>query len=411
MTTISEIADLIEKQGEAVQEFRAKQIARIDALEKETLELAKKAGRPWADGVAPTAIQHETWVDTKTGKAVPVLKHGESLVALQKSQRAAHGMDEYAAMPSIGRVLRGIVLGGAAKDAHELEAERKSLNIFSDPSGGYTVSDSLASQWIDTLRAQMVLSKAGAVTFPMDTGQVAIARVTADPTISWHGESVALPEAAPTFGKVTLNAKTCVCLVKLSLELAQDSVNIETQLENVITKAMAAAIDSAGMNGVTTDAAAAPTGLFNASGINAISTVGAPTSWDFVVDAIYELMADNVLLENIGALIGHPAIWKKLRKLKTGISSDLTSLVPPPEIAALQKLWTTAAPFTSGSTCSAIIGDWRDLVFGVRKDIQVRVLTEAFMGSNLQVAVLAYARVDFAPTRATSFCVMPGITI
>ena len=48
---------------------------------------------------------------------------------------------------------------------------------------------------------------------------------------------------------------------------------------------------------------------------------------------------------------------------------------------------------------------------GVRKDINVRVLSEAFMGSNLQVAVLAYARVDFAATREQSFCTLEGITV
>jgi len=111
------------------------------------------------------------------------------------------------------------------------------------------VTGALADTWIDYLRAAMVLSRAGARTPPMDTGQVSIARVTADPTVSWHGESVALPDTAPTFGKVTLNAKTAVCLVRLSLELAQDSANIESQLQGVMTNAMAGAIDSAGLNG------------------------------------------------------------------------------------------------------------------------------------------------------------------
>jgi len=404
MSDMNEVLRLIEVQGKALDEFEHKQIARIDNVEKYLREIEKKAGRPRADGDGntPAPATREAWIDTKSRKAVPVLVHADKLASLEQRPAGA---------PSLGRMLRGIVLGGAAHDARELEEERKAANIFSDTSGGFTVSGALSNEWIDYLRAAMVLSRAGARTLPMDTGQVSIARVTADPTISWHGESVALPEAEPTFGKVTLNAKTCVCLVKLSLEISQDSANIEQILEQVITKAMAAAIDSAGMNGVTVDAGAAPGGLFNLSGINALSTVGAPTSWDFVVDAIYELMADNVAMENIGAMVGHPAIWKKLRKLKTGISSDLTSLVPPPEVAALPKLWTTAAPFTGGTTCSAMIGDWREMIFGVRKDITVTVLREALMGSNLQVGVLAYARVDFAATRATSFCAMPGITI
>lgn len=405
---VAEVISLIETQAKKADEFRAVQTARIDNVEKWAREIEKKAGRPGAElqGTfgpdSHAAAAHETWIDVKSKKSVPVLRHDQSLAALETKAES---------QPSLGRVLRGIVLGGTAHDAHELEAERKSMNIFGDPSGGYTVSGALSSQWIDSLRAQMVLSRAGAVTFPMDAGQVGIARVTADPTCTWRGESVALPEASPTFGRVNLNAKTVVCLVKMSLELAQDSANIEQQLQNVIVNAMAAAIDSAGLNGSATDQAAAPDGIYNASGINQISTVGAPTDYSFVLDGMYELLADNVSMTSIGALIGHPKIWRKLAGLKTGITSDLTTLVQPPEVAAVPKLWTTAAPFTGGTTCSAIIGDWRDLVFGVRKDIQIRVLSESFMGSNLQVAVLAYARVDFQPTRATSFCVMPGITI
>jgi HK97 family phage major capsid protein len=126
---------------------------------------------------------------------------------------------------------------------------------------------------------------------------------------------------------------------------------------------------------------------------------------------MYELALDNVAMENIGAFVAHPAVWKKLRKLKSGIASDNTPLTMPAEIAALPKLWTTAAPLTSGTTAAGIIADWRDLLFGVRKGINVRVLSEAFMGSNLQIAVLAYARVDFAATRAESFCTMEGITV
>ena len=88
----------------------------------------------------------------------------------------------------------------------------------------------------------------------------------------------------------------------------------------------------------------------------------------------------------------------------------LRNPLSPDEVAKLRKLWTTAAPL-SGGDATAVIADWRDLLFGVRKDITVRVLSETFMGSNLQIAMLAYARVDFAATRAQSFCTLEGITV
>ena len=346
MSAVDEVLAQIEKLDQ-------KNAARYKALEMDIRDIEKKAGRPFAgagtefDSPTSLAATHETWIDVKSKKSVPVLRHNQSLAALEKRD---------ASQPSLGRVLRGIVLGGAAHDAHALETERKSMNIFSDTSGGYTVNGGLSDMWIDNLRAQMVLSRAGALTLPMDTGEVTIARVTADPSISWKAESAAITDTEPTFSKVTLSAKTCVCLVKLSLELSQDAANIEQILQQTITNAMAAAIDNAGMNGVSTNAAAAPGGIYNASGINTISTVGAPTSWDWALDGIYELLEDNVALSDVGALIAHPKVWVKMAKLKTGITSDKTTLVPPPEVAAIPKLWTTAAPYTSGTTCRAV---WR----------------------------------------------------
>ena len=97
--------------------------------------------------------------------------------------------------------------------------------------------------------------------------------------------------------------------------------------------------------------------------------------------------------------------------MKSGLSGDNTSLTMPEEVARMPKLWTTAAPFTGGTTAKAVIGNWSDLLFGVRKNIELRVLREAFLGSNLQIAVLAFARCDFAATRAASFCTAEGITV
>lgn len=398
-----ELIDLLKKQGQTFEEFKQVQSNRFKTLESEISELAIKAGRAKLFGsVIADAKQLEHYIDTKSGKAVPVLMHGDKLSLLEQKENST---------PSIGRVLRGIVLGGRASDAAELAEERKALSIDSDPSGGYTVAGALSSEWIDILRSNMVLSKAGARTLPMETSSLTLARVVNDPTISWHGENGDISAAEPTFGAIELTAKTCVCLVKLSLELSQDSANIEQILQSTINNAMAAAIDRAGLVGVTTNAGAAPAGVMNLANRNKVTAIGAPTSWDFLVDGMYELALDNVPMENIGAFIGHPAIWKKMRKLKTGITNDNTPLTMPAEIAALPKLWTTAAPLTGGTTASGIIADWRDLIMGIRKDITVRVLSETFMGSNLQIAVLAYARVDFAATRQDSFCTLEGITV
>ncbi|MCB2007565.1 MAG: phage major capsid protein [Rhodoferax sp.] len=401
-TSMDTLADLVRKQGETLEEWRKKQESKLKAFESDLVELAKKGARPGGGGAGGAlAPKNETWIDAKSGKQIQILSNDHRMLDQEQSSQGN---------PSVGRLLRGLVLGGRADDARELEDERKAMGGSVGPDGGFTVTGALSAEWIDRLRSKMVLVDAGARTVPMPAGTLSLARVTGDPTISWHGENHDITATKPTLGQVTLTARTVVCLVKMSLELSQDSANIEQILSNTITQAMANAIDSAGLVGVNVDAGAAPSGITGLDGRNTVTSIGAPTTWDFLVDGMYELLADNVPMESIGAMVSHPAVWKKMRKLKTGITNDNTPLMAPDEVAKLRKLWTTAAPL-SGGDATAVIADWRDLLFGVRKDITVRVLSETFMGSNLQIAMLAYARVDFAATRAQSFCTLEGITV
>jgi len=98
-----------------------------------------------------------------------------------------------------------------------------------------------------------------------------------------------------------------------------------------------------------------------------------------------------------------------LAKAKTGITSDKSPLAKP-SILTQPFLPTTAVDSgTSPPSSTMFVGDWRDLLYGVRADITVRVLNEMFMGSNLQIGVLCYARVDFAGAREQSFCTLEGV--
>ena len=230
-----------------------------------------------------------------------------------------------------------------------------------------------------------------------------------------------MPLSTPTFGRLNLRAKTVACVVRISLELAQDAANIEQQLSNVITSAMASTIDAAGLVGVDLASteptagsgglAAGPTGVFDLANRNTVLAIGAPTNYDFIIDGVYALLNSNVPQANIGALIGHPAVWRKLQKLKTGIASDQTALPMPGEIASLPKLWTTSAPL-SGSTAKCEMGNWSDMIMGIRQGITVRVLSATGeMHRALQLVVLAYARVDFGVARPKSFVTLEGITV
>lgn len=256
----------------------------------------------------------------------------------------------------------------------------------------------------------MVLNRAGMTTVPMETGTVSIAKLTGDVTAGWHGENAALSSSDPTFGQAVLRAKTVYDVARLSVELAQDSENIEGILQRSLTEKLAHAIDSAGLVGISTDAAAAPGGVFDLDGRSIIDTVGEPANYDHLLDGYYGLLSSDVSESAIGAAIAHPKYWRKMAGFKTGISGDQTTLAMPPEIARLPKFKTTAAPL-DGSTAKIVMGAWADLLYGVRLQLQVRVLQEAYLGSNLQLGIIAYARCDFVATRPAAFCTIEDIDL
>jgi len=364
-----------------------------------------EAGRDRPKAATRDVPSTDVWVDRKSGERVHVLEHKQRVADLEPNKTGV----------SLGRWLRGVVLGDKADDSKELADERKALATTPDASGGYTVPKPLALDFIDLLRANMVLSQAGARTVPMARKTLGMARVTGDPTVTWHIQNASIAETVPTLGAVVLNAHTAVSVVKFSLEIAQDSINIEELLTRTLSGALATAIDAAGLAGtgtVTSPVGNSPTGVAAFANRNTVTSIGVPSNWDFVANGIRELLVDNVPLERIGGLVMSPLLWSKMSKLKTGISSDQTALPMPPHMQGRPLFVTTAAADTGSPVrTTAYIADWTDLLFGVRQEVSVRILNEAYFASNLQFAMVAYARVDFQPVRPASFCTLEGVTV
>lgn len=117
--------------------------------------------------------------------------------------------------------------------------------------------------------------------------------MASDPVAAWRAENAAVTETAPTFDAVTFQPKSLACLVKVSLELLQDSVNVEEALTNALVRSLAVTLDQACLFGDGTGNA--PVGLFSTTGISTVSmgTNGASADYDAFVDALYELEQAN----------------------------------------------------------------------------------------------------------------------
>lgn len=330
------------------------------------------------------------WVDQK-GEPVRVLRNTESW-----SEHEARGV-------SLGDTVRAMITGPRN------DTERRALAEGTSSAGGYTVPAPLATWYIDRMRAQSVAVRAGAMTVPMSSQTLAIARLETDPTIGWRAENAAIAEGDPTFGRVLLTAKSLAGIVKISRELLMDTVNAGAIIEAALSKTMALEIDRAAIWGDGTSDS--PTGVVNTSGINSVSmgTNGAAlASYDKLIDAVYELQLDNA--NDPTAMVYHPRTGAALAKLKDANDNPLTV---PEMIARIPRLSSTAAPIdetegTATTASSIVFGDYTQLFIGMREDINIRLLDQLY-AENGQLALLVHARIDVQLAQPKSFCELTGI--
>lgn len=304
---------------------------------------------------------------------------------------------------SVGELMRGMLV--PSRDA----AVRNSLAEGADATGGVTVPQIVLPQWIDRLRAATVTIAAGARTVRLDTQVTSMARLASDPTASWRNENAAITDADPSFEKVTFTARSLYALVKVSLELLQDSVNITEILEAALTRALALELDRVALFGSGT--APEPRGVFNTTGIQTVSmgTNGAvPVDYDDVVDLLLALANANA--KKPTALIAAPRTTHTYAKLKDTTSQPL---VAPRIVSDIPMLETTTVPVnqavgTSNDCSSVIAGYFPELMIGLRQELRLQLLKEAYMG-NMQIGFLAHLRADVQLEHPASFGRLIGV--
>jgi len=304
---------------------------------------------------------------------------------------------------SVSKYLRGYLTG-------DWNGAPLELKTMASSAAGAILPTPIASRVIDLARNQATVFRAGAQTIPMNAATLKLARLTGDVTAAWYAEAGAISESDATLDSVTFTARKMAVLVRINNELLEDSQpGVDAIIENSIAQAIALKLDSAALVGSGT--APEPRGLQNVSGINTVTSVGTPASYDKYLDAIYEVRLDNY---EPNAVINAVRTGKTLAKLKTGLSSDNTPLVLPADYAALNRLVTNQIPTNLGAGTNealAFVGDFRQIMIGLRSNISIEVSREADDAfSKDQTFVRAIFRGDVQVARATAFCVMSGIT-
>ncbi len=298
-----------------------------------------------------------------------------------------------------GDYLRAMIVGPRN------DVEKRALAEGTDSAGGFTVPDVLSARLIDRMRAASTVIQAGAQTVPLMSDVNYVAKVLTDPAPAWRNENAAIAESDPTFGRVTLTARSLGVIVRVSRELLEDSLNIGTALPNIIATAMAAELDRAALLGSGT--APEPRGVANFSSLTANSfTGGMVTGYSPFVQLRSALKGVNA---NLSAYVMHP---RTEGNLTGALSGDGQPLIVPPAIANIPMLTTTKIAINGGvgtNEAKVFAGEWSRLLIGIRHQLRIEILKERYADVN-QYAFVAVLRADVAAEFEAAFTVMSGVT-
>lgn len=332
--------------------------------------------------------------------------NGQAVPVLTKEHRFADFVGDGGAAQEIG--ISGYLKSLALGPSNDLE--RRVLGEGTIGAGGATVPTPLAAEIIDRMRAQTVSIQAGALTVPMTSQTLRMARVITDPTGGWRAENAAIVESDPVFDQVTLTAKTWAVRFQVSRELLEDGQNIDAACRNILAGAAAVALDQAILVGAGT--ANEPLGIRGQSGIQAVSmgTNGAQfTGWAPVLNAVQSLETANSSV--VSGMVMHPRTARAINGLVDTTGQPLNA---PPRIAGIPQLSTVSMPInetqgTSNNASSIILGDFAQVMIGLRTDLQIQVLQERFAEVG-QIGFIAWMRADVALARPAALARIAGIT-
>ena len=294
-----------------------------------------------------------------------------------------------AAAEQYGTTAQGIML-----PADVLRTWNKRDLNSSDESELFT-DDFRGGDFIDSLRNSSSVMAAGARMLGGLSGDVKIPKKTAAASAAWiASEGGAATESEMTVGNVSLAPKTLGAFTDVTRQLLiQSSLDVEGLIRDDLVKAMALAIDKAGLEG--TGSSGQPTGILNA-GVNTVTNFAAanPTFAE-VVTLETAVAEDNALNGNLAYIL--PASMNGALKTTAKDAGSGQFVSQGGQINGYNAIVSNQA--TAGNL---YFGNFDDLLIGMfgGLDIVVDPYTASTTGT---VRVVALQSVDVGVRHAESF--------
>lgn len=274
---------------------------------------------------------------------------------------------------------------------------QRDLTVGTSTAGGHTVStDLLAQSFIEMLRNQMVLVRAGVTMLNGLVGSIAIPRQTSGSTAYWVAESGAPTESQQAFDQVTMAPKTVGAFTDFSRKLLlQSSIDVEAFVRADLVKQIGIEIDRAGLYG--SGASNQPTGVKNQSGVLTKDFAANAPTYAEIVDLETQIAAVNADIGTLAYIVnatGRGALKTTEKAASTGIYLwEPGNTVNGYRVEVSNQV--AANDFWFGNWADVLIGMWSGL------DLTVDPYTGATSGT---VRVIGLQDVDIAVRRGPSFC-------
>ena len=266
------------------------------------------------------------------------------------------------------------------------------LSTSPDTDGGYLVPVEFERQIVTGLQeANVVRGIAKTITTSAER-KIPIAATHS--TAKWTAENAAITESAPTFNQKTIDAFKLTNLIKVSIELLQDSMfDLESYIAGEFARAFGVAEEEAFCVGTGTGQ---PTGIFTSSGGTVGVTAGSATAInvDNLIDLIYALKSPY---RRNAAFLMRDVTVSSLRKLKDSNGQYLwqpsVQAGQPDRLLGYPIYTSPYAPAVAADALPIAFGDFSNYWIADRMGRTVQRLNELY-AVNGQVGFIATQRVD-----------------
>ena len=261
-----------------------------------------------------------------------------------------------------------------------------------DANGGYLCPEEFEKQIVDGLKEQNVMRSLCKVITTANERKIPVAATHS--TAAWTAENAAYTESDPTFTQKTIDAYKLTDLVKVSIELLDDSAfGLEQYIANEFAYAFGAAEEQAFCVGT---GSGQPTGLFTANGgqVGVTSAAATAITADEIINLIYSLKSPY---RKSAKFLMNDATVALLRKLKDGNGAYLwqpsVQAGQPDKLLGYDIYTSPYVPTVAAGALTIAFGDFQNYWIADRTGRTVQRLNELY-STNGQVGFVGTERVD-----------------